>query len=215
LWCILSLFIAWIGTFVVLAIGEDVPHAGTVQGGIISAVIRTERGLEIYEIEKHREDYGPVTEAPLEYVLAIGYPDAGGREARWSLHEGQRVVVGANKGGIPAENDITYRFAQDSVAHLGVPLGEMMDQTENGLLVFRHRDDPWRFSSSGLAFHGLFALPPLPLLWCVAWLIVDWPEKRRRKRLAVGRCPRCGYDIHHLPEPRCPECGETWEPPPS
>jgi hypothetical protein len=33
---------------------------------------------------------------------------------------------------------------------------------------------------------------------------------RRAWRLAAGRCPRCGYDIRNLPEPRCPECGETW-----
>ena len=33
---------------------------------------------------------------------------------------------------------------------------------------------------------------------------------RRARQFAAGRCPRCGYDIHHLPEPRCPECGETW-----
>jgi len=33
---------------------------------------------------------------------------------------------------------------------------------------------------------------------------------RRGWQLAAGRCPRCRYDIRHLPEPRCPECGETW-----
>ena len=31
-----------------------------------------------------------------------------------------------------------------------------------------------------------------------------------RHRLARGRCPRCGYDIQHLPQRRCPECGTTW-----
>ncbi len=38
-----------------------------------------------------------------------------------------------------------------------------------------------------------------------------WLRERRRVRaLARGRCPGCGYSIARLPEPRCPECGETW-----
>ncbi len=31
---------------------------------------------------------------------------------------------------------------------------------------------------------------------------------RRASRIAAGLCPRCGYSIVGLPEPRCPECGE-------
>ncbi len=34
----------------------------------------------------------------------------------------------------------------------------------------------------------------------------------RARHLRSGRCPWCRYDIRGLPEPRCPECGETWEP---
>ncbi len=32
----------------------------------------------------------------------------------------------------------------------------------------------------------------------------------RARHLRSGRCPWCRYDICGLPEPRCPECGETW-----
>ena len=56
-----------------------------------------------------------------------------------------------------------------------------------------------------------------PFMW-VWWLRTVRKRVRTRHRvtaLAAGRCPRCGYDIRHLPAPRCPECGETWEPPPS
>ncbi len=34
----------------------------------------------------------------------------------------------------------------------------------------------------------------------------------RARHLRSGCCPWCRYDIRGLPEPRCPECGETWEP---
>jgi len=35
-------------------------------------------------------------------------------------------------------------------------------------------------------------------------------ESPRQRALRRGLCPECGYVIHHLPLPRCPECGETW-----
>jgi hypothetical protein len=33
---------------------------------------------------------------------------------------------------------------------------------------------------------------------------------RRRRALALGKCPGCGYSIAGLPKRRCPECNETW-----
>lgn len=32
-------------------------------------------------------------------------------------------------------------------------------------------------------------------------------ERRRRR----GQCEKCGYDLHGLPEPRCPECGSPFD----
>lgn len=44
----------------------------------------------------------------------------------------------------------------------------------------------------------------------VGWLLNR--HRWRARHLRSGCCPWCRYDIRGLPEPRCPECGETWEP---
>ena len=33
-----------------------------------------------------------------------------------------------------------------------------------------------------------------------------------RSESSLGRCPACGYIVHGLPQPRCPECGESFDP---
>jgi hypothetical protein len=43
------------------------------------------------------------------------------------------------------------------------------------------------------------ALPPL--LWCCAWTRRD---RKRRRRVRLGLCLACGYDMRHSPE-KCPE----------
>ena len=65
----------------------------------------------------------------------------------------------------------------------------------------------WQPQGSGGSFVSIpiwmpFALVALPttLLW--------WLDRRRYPR---GHCQRCGYDLRGLPEPRCPECGTTFE----
>ena len=35
---------------------------------------------------------------------------------------------------------------------------------------------------------------------------------RQASRLAAGICPYCEYDLRGLPEPRCPECGQPFDP---
>lgn len=46
-------------------------------------------------------------------------------------------------------------------------------------------------------------------IWAV--IVFGLAVARRATRRKRGRCPSCGYDIRGLPEPRCPECGMSWE----
>jgi hypothetical protein len=42
------------------------------------------------------------------------------------------------------------------------------------------------------------------------WCVVPGPRLlRRRLRRARGRCADCGYDLAHLEQPVCPECGSA------
>lgn len=44
----------------------------------------------------------------------------------------------------------------------------------------------------------------------MAW-VRYWQLDRRRKRPSP-KCPNCGYLLYGLPENRCPECGQTFDP---
>jgi hypothetical protein len=56
---------------------------------------------------------------------------------------------------------------------------------------------PWLVAALG----GVAALP-LVVGGYKAWM--------RRRRMASGRCAKCGYILFGLPAPRCPECGTTF-----
>jgi hypothetical protein len=52
------------------------------------------------------------------------------------------------------------------------------------------------------------------LLYSMLWLqrIPGWlAERHRRRSVARGACPSCGYSIGGLPSTVCPECGKPWE----
>lgn len=76
------------------------------------------------------------------------------------------------------------------------------------LCVAHHNDDPItdklvRFFGSGIvpAITGLVTL----------WLIVR-SQTQVRRRTANDLCFNCGYCLLNLTEPRCPECGESFDP---
>jgi hypothetical protein len=76
------------------------------------------------------------------------------------------------------------------------------------------RDVHWDRSASGIwqehhrgiviGYWLLCALATLPSLW---WCMSHWRARaRRRRRLRLGQCPNCAYDLRASKD-RCPECG--------
>ena len=59
----------------------------------------------------------------------------------------------------------------------------------------------WELSWAGMSIN-------LAVWSAMAWAIMGLAVNvRRTVRTRGGRCVSCGYDLHGLPEPRCPECG--------
>jgi len=55
-------------------------------------------------------------------------------------------------------------------------------------------------------------LSPLFLWWL--WIVPRLYAKHLRKLMVehgVEICIKCGYDLHGLTEPRCPECGTPFD----
>jgi hypothetical protein len=43
-------------------------------------------------------------------------------------------------------------------------------------------------------------------LVCMYVALIKWRAHREMKRVEIGLCPSCGYDLRSTPD-RCPECG--------
>ena len=68
---------------------------------------------------------------------------------------------------------------------------------------------------------GIMPLVPYGLCWFAVIMIVGMTSRgiahsrhvRMDRSTPPDTCLKCGYLLHGLPEPRCPECGEPFEPP--
>ena len=43
------------------------------------------------------------------------------------------------------------------------------------------------------------------------WVFSEIDKRRWRRPARFGFCETCGYNLHGLPEARCPECGTLFE----
>jgi hypothetical protein len=52
-------------------------------------------------------------------------------------------------------------------------------------------------------------LVPIGTMYAVArvggWLLSS-QQRETARRLRMGLCPRCGHDLFHVPDGRCPDC---------
>lgn len=178
-----------------------------VLGGLI---LKTDSGLEIWDRNIHGQ-YNPALSSSRVGDLIGSYPEYEESHARGSLHLGSRITMLIEVNGAPAEIQTVMALLPQIEKHNKIKVGDFLYQDRsNGIVYFSHPDYPWRFAWSGLSWDVVAAIPILVFLWLLGWQInVTWVG-RRGKRLAAGICPRCRYNISNLPEPRCPECGETW-----
>src|SRR6266568_5182797 len=74
------------------------------------------------------------------------------------------------------------------------------------------RESPlaFRVEMGGRDFSMLVPAPLVCILTAipVVWWLAKIPQRRRKLRIAQGRCPYCNYDLRGTPD-RCPECGKT------
>ena len=99
-----------------------------------------------------------------------------------------KVGIATPSNSLPPKADIRQRFAF-GYAKTGMSSGEAYDWLEIGIV--RYVFAPiWAFALMAAV---------LPLTWLVRM-------SRIRRRIRLGLCAICGYDLRATPD-RCPECG--------
>ncbi len=209
LYAIIALFAA-LGALVVVIQDAEKSVSHVIVHHHVGLILNGPRGLEVYNPSLHGPRRVDINDASVG-IFDMEIPDSRSARVRGAIRTGRRIRLSMTINGVPADYDIAMLLLPELESIARSKVGEFLYRDrETGDFFFNHPDDPWRIVWWGLAWDALVALPILAFLWLVGWQVMVVREGRRHKRLADGTCPRCRYDIHNLPEPRCPECGETW-----
>ena len=96
------------------------------------------------------------------------------------------------------------------IPHFGYQSDSMAANADGSLAINSqgvwNNNAPLHLPSSRYYLQTPLWLPILLILATLAWQLLNFPARRRRRRRAAGQCVECGYDLMATPD-RCPECG--------
>jgi len=187
---------------------------------IVFIVILNQRPVIVGDSHAVSDDDGRVLSTLLDCaesggVLRIHLPDGSGFEA---------CCAGPTQQG----GSLELRFAGVLFAVRQSQLLIFIIQESSAMpSVGRYRTAPnlsaaaWDTALAGTAYYTAvrpMAVMPQWLVFPFLTLVVTpavvglWRSLRRGARRRSGRCVQCGYLLTGLPEPRCPECGQVYDP---
>lgn len=125
-----------------------------------------------------------------------------------------RIMVWKD-GGYLAAADV-HEWIPKLEAIWDIDIGERIDEQSGSLpVVYYDRERPPKIIYRGYVCMALLPLVSGAFIWSLVWwlivLFVRRRKRRRRRALSRGLCPLCNYEIRGLAQPRCPECGATWD----